>query len=145
MYKLIIVFLSVGLIASLAGCGSVSESDHQIIVSERDTLNKELVSMQEDVNSLENEYAILKQENTSLKNQLMNYKQEEKRLKVMIQAKPGVKEGQKSERSSRIYTIKPGDTLWGIAGQFRIPVAAIQKLNNLESSNLRVGQQLLLP
>ncbi len=91
MYKLIIVFLSVGLIASLAGCGGVSESDHQAIVSERDTLNKELVSIQEDVNSLEKEYAVLKEENTSLKNQLMNYRQEVKRLKALSQAKPAAK------------------------------------------------------
>ncbi len=145
MFKLIIVFLSAGLITSLAGCGGVSESDHQIIVSERDTLNKELVSMQEDVNSLEKEYAILKEENTSLKNQLKNYKQEIKRLKIMSQAKPVTKEGQKPERSSRIYTVKPGDTFWGIAAQFQVPVATLQKLNNLQGSNLRVGQQLLLP
>lgn len=145
MYKLIIGFLSVGLIASLAGCGGVSESDLQAVVSERDILKRELVSLQEDVNSLEKEYAILKEENTSLKNQLVNYKQEVKRLKTLSQAKQAAKEGQKPEKSPRIYTVKPGDTLWGIAAQFRVPVAILQKLNNLQGSNLRVGQQLLLP
>lgn len=50
------------------------------------------------------------------------------------------------------YTVMPGDTLWAIASGITSPgndvqeaVSAIQRLNVLESSSLRAGQELLLP
>lgn len=50
------------------------------------------------------------------------------------------------------YTVSFGDTLWAIArtitpanGDVRETVMEIQKLNVMESSALRAGEQLLLP
>lgn len=48
-------------------------------------------------------------------------------------------------------TVQPGDTLWAIAQQLapeadtRQVVAQIKRLNDLQGSGLRAGQQLLLP
>lgn len=43
------------------------------------------------------------------------------------------------------YTVKAGDTLYGIANTFGTTVAAIKKLNGLTSNNIRVGLVLLIP
>ncbi len=44
------------------------------------------------------------------------------------------------------YTVKPGDTLYGIALKYKVTVAAIAKANNITNYNLiRVGQVLTIP
>jgi len=45
----------------------------------------------------------------------------------------------------RIYTVKKGDTLYSIARDNDTTVSALQSLNNLATSNLSVGQRLLIP
>jgi LysM repeat protein len=43
------------------------------------------------------------------------------------------------------YTVKPGDTLYGIARTFGTTVAAIKDLNGLTSNNIRSGLILRIP
>jgi LysM repeat protein len=43
------------------------------------------------------------------------------------------------------YTVKPGDTLFSIASQFKVSPQAIQTANNLSTANLSVGQVLNIP
>ena len=43
------------------------------------------------------------------------------------------------------YTVKSGDSLYGIAREFGTTVSTIQSINNLSTSNLSVGQKLLIP
>ena len=43
------------------------------------------------------------------------------------------------------YTVKQGDTLYGISNQYGVSVDDIIKLNNLESTNLNIGQILKIP
>ena len=43
------------------------------------------------------------------------------------------------------YTVKSGDTLYGIAQSFGTTVAAIKDLNGLTSNTIRVGRVLLIP
>lgn len=43
------------------------------------------------------------------------------------------------------YTVKPGDTLFSIASQFKISPQALQTANNLAAANLSVGQKLVIP
>ena len=47
--------------------------------------------------------------------------------------------------SARTYRVQAGDTLVGIAGEFGTTVKAIQDLNGLTGSDLRVGQILQIP
>ena len=42
------------------------------------------------------------------------------------------------------YTVKPGDTLWKISCEFATTVSNIQSLNNLDSTLLQPGQQLIV-
>lgn len=44
-----------------------------------------------------------------------------------------------------IYTVQSGDTLYQIANRYRVSVADIIDLNNLATTVLTVGQQLLIP
>ena len=43
------------------------------------------------------------------------------------------------------YTVVRGDTLFSIANRFGTTVDAIMRLNNLTTTNLSIGQQLLIP
>lgn len=47
--------------------------------------------------------------------------------------------------NSKTYVVKPGDTLYSIAGRFNQTVAAIKKLNNLNSNLLNIGMILKIP
>jgi len=52
----------------------------------------------------------------------------------------------KPKPTYRTYTVKPGDTLSGIASRYHTTVTAIAKLNNItDPSKLRVGQVLKIP
>ena len=45
-----------------------------------------------------------------------------------------------------IYFVKPGDTLWGIAKEFKSTVKDIARVNNIEDTNkIYPGQQLFIP
>lgn len=47
--------------------------------------------------------------------------------------------------TSNAYTVKSGDSLWSIARKYNTTVSEIQKLNQLSSPLLQVGQVLKLP
>lgn len=47
--------------------------------------------------------------------------------------------------SQRTVTVKPGDTLWGIAQRYGTSVAALQKANGLTGATLQAGMTLVIP
>ena len=49
-----------------------------------------------------------------------------------------------SEDVGVYYTVKSGDTLYGIANKFDLSVDELKKINNLKSNNLSIGQKLLV-
>ncbi len=53
--------------------------------------------------------------------------------------------GYKYEGSTTNYVVKSGDTLYNIAKKNNTTVATLMSLNNLSSTNLTVGQKLLIP
>ncbi len=51
----------------------------------------------------------------------------------------------KSAKEEMLYTVKKGDSLWTIANQFDTTIAALKKANQLDSSALSIGQELIIP
>lgn len=47
--------------------------------------------------------------------------------------------------ASASYTVKSGDTLYGISRQFGVSVTALKSFNGLTSNTLHIGQVLLIP
>lgn len=45
---------------------------------------------------------------------------------------------------NEIYTVKSGDTLYGIAQKYNITVDELKRLNNLTSNTLQIGQKLIV-
>lgn len=50
-----------------------------------------------------------------------------------------------SSNKENIYIVQKGDTLFSIARKFGVSVDVLRNLNNLESDNIKVGQELLIP
>lgn len=46
---------------------------------------------------------------------------------------------------NQTYTVKPGDTLYGISNQFGVSVTELAEINNIEGSNLLIGKVLIIP
>ena len=49
------------------------------------------------------------------------------------------------QNTTTTYIVKKGDSLYSIAKKFNTSVTNIQKLNNLTSTSLKLGQQLIVP
>ena len=107
------------------------------MISEHDTLKSELRSVQEKV-------ASLKAENNSIWNELEKQKEEIARLMPRAASRQVEAKEAKLKETPRFYEVKSGDSLWIISRRFQIPVATLQKLNNLQNSNLKIGQKILL-
>ena len=56
-----------------------------------------------------------------------------------------VNANQSSSTDSNIYTVKSGDTLYSIAKKYNTTVTDILDKNNLSTSNLSIGQKLIIP
>ena len=52
---------------------------------------------------------------------------------------------EKKSEENKVYTVKPGDTLYRIATQNNTTVDIIKILNNLKDDTLSIGQQILIP
>jgi Soluble lytic murein transglycosylase and related regulatory proteins (some contain LysM/invasin domains) len=50
-----------------------------------------------------------------------------------------------SSNKENVYIVQKGDTLFSIARKFGVSVDVLKNLNNLESDNIKVGQELLIP
>ena len=46
---------------------------------------------------------------------------------------------------NQTYTVKSGDTLYGISNQFGVSVTELASLNNIKGDNLQIGQILTIP
>jgi len=46
---------------------------------------------------------------------------------------------------NQTYTVKAGDTLYGISNQFGVSVTELAELNNVNATTLQIGQVLTIP
>lgn len=61
---------------------------------------------------------------------------------LFIKDDPKVEETADAKPSNDIVSIQKGDTLYALARRYGVTVKQIQELNNLESSNLKIGMKL---
>jgi peptidoglycan hydrolase-like protein with peptidoglycan-binding domain len=47
--------------------------------------------------------------------------------------------------SGQIYTVQPGDTLWGVSKKYNVSITQLQQANGLSGSEIRPGQKLSIP
>ena len=45
----------------------------------------------------------------------------------------------------KTYTVKKGDTLYGISNQFGVSVTELARINNVNANTLQIGQVLTIP
>ena len=55
-----------------------------------------------------------------------------------------IKDTSSSDDVGFYYTVKAGDTLYGIANEYNLTVADLKSMNNLKNNNLSIGQKLLV-
>lgn len=55
-----------------------------------------------------------------------------------------IPKGETSTEESEIYTVKSGDTLYGIAKKYNLTVDELKRLNNLTLDSLSIGQKLVV-
>jgi LysM repeat protein len=137
MRKSTIIILFVFFMTLFAGCGGVSESKYQAVISERDSLSAQLKNLQEELSSV-------KKENNELKSRLQNQQQELANLRDSLETAQAELEKAKAEakKAAQYYKVKPGDSLWSISNQFGITVDQLRQLNNLKGTAIQTGQQL---
>lgn len=73
---------------------------------------------------------------------LKDKKAQQNNMRVLAQA---IASYVKEEAKSQKYTVKPGDTLGGIAQKHKVSVEQLRKLNNISGNNIQTGQVLKLP
>lgn len=144
MKRIFIFLLAAGFFTLGNGCG-VPESDYKQLESELAAVKEELSRSQGELNSLGKELLDLQKKNQALKEQAKKDSLEIKRLETIARAKSALQERQPQAKKPRIYTVKPGDTLWQISRKAGVSVEALMKINNIQGTDIKVGQELLLP
>jgi LysM repeat protein len=60
-------------------------------------------------------------------------------------SKPQAKAATPAPAAATYHTVKKGETLFGIAQQYRVNAQALREANNLKGNNVLVGQKLRIP
>ena len=141
MRRPITVTISIVLMASLFGCGGVSESDHRTVVFELEALKGEIAKLHESFDSMKKEYRALERQSYSLAEEVVALQQETAQLKATKGAEP---RRPKQDQTPETHKVNAGDTLWSISQQYGIPTARLQKLNDLPNANIKAGQEIRL-
>jgi hypothetical protein len=72
----------------------------------------------------------------------------QEQIKLKKEQFPGWPEQNKPKvlvnHSQQIYTVKSGDTLGAIGRKYRVSVKQIMTWNNLKSTNIQIGQKLVI-
>jgi LysM repeat protein len=134
-----VLVTALALLAS--GCG-VSETDHNVVVSERDALREQLAKIQKENEALKENAQELERENKGLVQRL-----EKAKAEAVPEPPPPAKQAAKREKvetRGKFYEVKKGDNLWEISRQTNVPVKRLQELNGLKGTKLQIGQKLLL-
>lgn len=66
-------------------------------------------------------------------------------LKTSVQTVSNSSTKQPQKTGKNVYIVVNGDSLWKIARDKKVTIAALKKANNLKTDSLRLGQELIIP
>lgn len=102
---------------------------------------------------LEKEYALKKLDDTQMEKLLSLLTEQTPEIKAFLaEVKTGLRKEQIQQLADkpldnppRRHIVQAGDSLWKISRDYGVKVAVIKEMNGLESENLQLGMELLLP
>jgi len=102
---------------------------------------------------LEKEYALKKLDDAQMEKLLSLLTEETPEIKAFLsEVKNGLRSdqiqelaGKPLENPPQRHIVQPGDSLWKISRDYDVKVAVIKEMNRLESENLKLGAELVLP
>jgi LysM repeat protein len=108
-----------------------------------DELQTEIDTIKQHANKIADAVAVNRKKTNrleeSIQQQEANLETIESALNTMMDAL-GIK-----DQRVKIYTVKPGDSLGGIAMKYNTTITKIKKVNSLKSDKIIVGQKLKMP
>ncbi|QSS99515.1 LysM peptidoglycan-binding domain-containing protein [Pontibacillus sp. ALD_SL1] len=125
------LFLSLAAVATISSTTAISASAEEVVVKRGDTLW-----------GISQDYDVSVEQIKQLNNLTSNLIFPNQNLTVTRSEDSQVAQKTTAPSNSSVYTIKPGDTLWGIGQQYNVSVNELKHWNNLSSNMIYSGDTL---
>ncbi|KGP91582.1 peptidoglycan-binding protein [Pontibacillus chungwhensis BH030062] len=125
------LFLSLAAVATISSTTAITASAEEVVVKRGDTLW-----------GISQDYDVSVEQIKQLNNLTSNLIFPNQNLTVTRSEDSHVAQKTTAPSNSSVYTIKPGDTLWGIGQQYNVSVNELKQWNNLSSNMIYSGNTL---
>jgi LysM repeat protein len=135
------VILSIFSVLSFShGCGE-SKSEHNRALTERIAVEEELLDLHRENHALKKQFISLEHKKMTYFKKIEKLQQDLQQCRIESGPQPNA-DAQGANSATLFYTVKRGDTLWGISRKSGLSVGILRRINNIRGSNLKIGQRL---